>query len=248
MTVFDLREKQLLFINEGGASMLGYSVNALKRMTHGERVKKLIHPEDAHHIQSNFEALAGESDKYIHTQEYRMFRKNGTMLWVSNRSQVFRRNAAGEVVQIISIVQDITEEKKNKQQLSDRADFINKLIDCSIDSIYVLDKEWTVLEWNQRCEERYKVKREAIIGRYFFDFFPKVKDHGAIMNAMKGAFEGESVSLPPAKEIYTDAVCERFYIPLKQDEGSVFAVLCTMHDVSALQAAKQELRQVNKVL
>ncbi|HVG16310.1 MAG TPA: PAS domain S-box protein [Chitinophagaceae bacterium] len=248
MTVFDLEKKQLLFINDGAAIMLGYSVEELKKMTHEERLIKLIHRDDAPYIEKIFKAVAAAPDDAIQTLEYRMTRADGTILWVSNRSRVFRRNAEGEAVQIISIVQDISEEKKHRQQLSDRAAFINNLINSSVDSIYVLDRDHNVLEWNQHCEEKYNVKRGAILGRNFFEFFPGIKENALFMDALQQAFKGTAGLLPPSRELYTNTICERFYIPLKHEDESVFAVLCTLHDVTTLQHARQELREANEAL
>ncbi|MDQ3278520.1 MAG: ATP-binding protein, partial [Bacteroidota bacterium] len=57
------------------------------------------------------EKLKAAGDNDLLTIEYRIRRSDGSLIWIHNRSKVFQRDAAGNVVRCLSVLQDITEAK-----------------------------------------------------------------------------------------------------------------------------------------
>jgi len=55
-------------------------------------------------------------------------------------------------------------------------------------------------------------------------------------------------SLPAKRGVYTNNYYERFYIPLKNENGETYAIVNVMHDVSELTHRNQELGELNKTL
>jgi PAS domain S-box-containing protein len=248
ITLFDLQKKSVLYVNHSITSLLGYSIEELMAMSFEQRLGTTIHPDDFSCIDAIYKAAAQASDQDLITQEYRMVKRDGTLCWVRNRSKVFRRNEAGEGIQVLGIIQDITEDRKIRSELSNRALFIENIMNSSIDRIYVLDAAYKILEWNQRCEQYYNLKREEVLGKSLFDLFPKLAADELITCAMEKALGGEPAYLAPMTEIYINCISERFYLPLKDDDDSIKGMLCILHDVTKMQNAKQELKDLNSTL
>ena len=59
-----------------------------------------------------------------------------------------RRDAAGDVVGVIGIAQDITKEKRREVEISRLLDDAQRLIDTANAPIFGIDKNMNVTEWN----------------------------------------------------------------------------------------------------
>ncbi|MCR8923955.1 response regulator [Dasania sp. GY-MA-18] len=99
-----------MFINERGATMLGYSLAELSPLTI-EKWTNLIHPEDlpanndqlSNHLSGITESFSGDA---------RMRRKNGSWVWVMARGMVVERDARGKPLRMSGTHQDIDERKR----------------------------------------------------------------------------------------------------------------------------------------
>jgi diguanylate cyclase (GGDEF)-like protein/PAS domain S-box-containing protein len=79
-----------------------------------------VHPEDAERVfQVLSEHLAGQRERF--EAEYRLRNRNGHHIWVHDRGKVFERNAQGEAVRVVGMVQNITDQKTLEQQLLEQA-------------------------------------------------------------------------------------------------------------------------------
>ncbi|MGN6402164.1 MAG: sensor histidine kinase [Flavisolibacter sp.] len=182
------------------------------------------------------------------TMDYRLKTKNGKTLWVRNRSKVFKRNTIGRATHMLSVLQDFTEEVQLRNQLIERSQYAEAIIDANIDRMFVYDKSFTILAWNKRSEAVLGIKKEQAVGRSLQELFPKLWADEALLNAFHKALEGEFVYLPAKRAIYANGYFERFYVPLKNSEGETYAVLNIIHDVSEMVFHSEELKELNKTL
>jgi PAS domain S-box-containing protein len=174
--------------------------------------------------------------------------RDNEVYWYSARGKVFKRNDKGETVQYISLIHDITDEVELRIALSDRSKYAENLIDSSVDRMFVIDRNFTVLAWNKKCEEYYNKWKENVIGKNYLDLFPMIAENSEVMEAILQAMNGEQSYLSARKEIYLNTITERFYIPLKTEEGEVNAILCVLHDVTRTYQAREELKHLNNSL
>merc|ERR1719199_2241472 len=63
-----------------------------------------------------------------------------------------RRDAAGDIVGVVGVGQDITEKKKGEAELSRVAQDLGALIDTANAPIFGIDKKGLVNEWNNEAE------------------------------------------------------------------------------------------------
>lgn len=248
ITIYDLQKGDAIYMNRTIGTILGYTVEELKAMGHKGRAERIIYPDDLPALNAFNEAMRSATDEDVHTIEYRVRCKDGDVLWIKNRSKVFKRNSQGDPTHMISILQNITEEKTLTRQLRERTTFVEHLIDASVDRIFALDGQMVLRAWNRQCEQYYKVKKEDALGRPLLEIFPHVQENAGFMKALADAINGQQVQMPAEKEIYLDTISERFFIPVHGEEGQEPVVLCILHDVTRDFEAKEELRSLNKTL
>jgi len=90
--------------------------------------------------------------------------------------------------------------------------------------ISALDPNHRIIFWNRNCEYLFKIKREHAIGKKLEDLFPYVKGDERLNN-LKRAFKGQRIQILKAKYIKRDAYYNQELIPVKDNTGSVMAVI-----------------------
>jgi PAS domain S-box-containing protein len=247
ISIYDLDQKQPVYLNNCLGKWTGYTNEELIALGFNGRLA-LIHEDDKEKLESFNEEMRSVADGKIVKLEYRLKTKYEKTIWIRNRSKVFKRNAEGRVTHVLSVLQDLTEEMELRNQLIERTQFIEALVDNSIDRVLAFDLEYKIISWNRRCEEIYHLTKEEAIGRSFLELFPKIKEDRVLMNAIERAKTGEPYHIPARKEIYNHSFSEIFFIPLKNENGQVHAVLNLLHDVSKMHHVQSELKELNKTL
>jgi PAS domain S-box-containing protein len=244
--VFDFALDKVAYVNRSA-----YGENESRYLeTMNLNLKGLLlraHPEDVQALQQFIQGFHEIDDIAIRELEYRVI-SNNEVIWYHARGKVFKRNDKGAVTQYISVIHDITEEVKLRQALYDRTIYSESLIDSSVDRMFVIDMEFTILAWNRKCEEYYHKWKENVIGKNYLEVFPMVAESSEIIDALHKALQGEQSYLSARQEIYLNIITERFYIPLKNEAGEVTAILCVLHDVTKAFKAREELKELNKSL
>lgn len=80
----------------------------------GDELVAAIHPEDRH-IMRKLRQLAQNQDTF--PAEYRVVRKDGSIRWLSGRGEVFVRGADGSCQRMVSVMADVSEQKKAADHL-----------------------------------------------------------------------------------------------------------------------------------
>lgn len=131
--------------------------------------------------------------------------------------------------------------------LSERNEFIQTIIDSSVDVIAVFDRELNYLIVNKQAEDVYEKKKEELIGKNVLDMYPALRDTGFVANIRK-AFNGEVVYEDVYQSVLQNHFFENFFIPLKNHDETVDRVLIIAHDITGIIRANEELRQLNTEL
>ncbi|MBS1597744.1 MAG: PAS domain S-box protein [Bacteroidetes bacterium] len=227
-----------------------------------------IHHEDFKYVMDTYMS-SFDARKEIY-MEYRLKRFDGKYRWVSDKGTP-RYSADGNFLGYIGGCADIHEQKmaldelekliaertselKNRnEELQQQKDFVDAILDSSVDVISVFDKEKQYLSINKRCEEVYGIKKEKIIGKKLEEVFPETINTD-FYHGLSQAILGNSIHHPKYQSVITGRNYETFYIPLKH-EGRVNAVLAIAHDNTdiieaseKLQFSNIELEQKNRAL
>lgn len=159
-------------------------------------------------------------------------------------------SSEGNVSRLIGTVQDITSEKVAEQQLTDankkldeRNQFVEKLINASLDIIIVVDKELRFLTLNRKAEifiARYDAGN--LIGKKITDVNPSLQTTQDYEDLLQ-AFEGNIIIRDKVKSPDSEYYFEYNYIPLSDATGEVYAVMIIGHDITESIRQMEELRK-----
>jgi len=156
----------------------------------------------------------------------------------------------GKVSRIIGTVQDITNQKLIEQELitankklEERNQFVEKLINSSLDLIMVVDEELRFLTLNKKAETIINSYYPGnLIGKKVTEVNPSLKDTQPFEDILQ-AFRGEIIIRDKVKSTISDRYYEHNYVPLLNSNSEVYAVMIISHDITESIRQMEELRK-----
>jgi PAS domain S-box-containing protein len=115
--------------------------------------------------------------------------------------------------------------------LEDTQNFLQQLIDASVEFILVLDTDLRYITVNKKYEQAMGVTRNQVRQKHFFDISPGVK--GTVQHeAMLKALEGETINLDKRQAVSKpDYFVDTYFIPLVL-KGKIEGVMVMSRDVT----------------
>ena len=154
---------------------------------------------------------------------------------------------AGTVTGILHLIHDVTQEHDMRLRLNERLNFIESLLEASVDRIIVMDRYMNYLYCNEKAAGYYNLRKEDIIGKNVLEIFPASVNDPSHEHFRK-ALKGEMVRIPVIDGIVNDHYYEVFLIPIKNDSDEVSAVLWMHHDLSGDIKAQRQLKKAKDLL
>lgn len=112
--------------NERWAAMLGYSYEEIRHTA--QQWTDFIHPDDRARAWASINAVL-EGRASMHRLEYRMLRKDGSIVWILDQARVMQRDADGKPLRMCGTHTDITEIKATQEELRQHRRHLEELID-----------------------------------------------------------------------------------------------------------------------
>jgi PAS domain S-box-containing protein len=131
--------------------------------------------------------------------------------------------------------------------LTQQNEFIQTIIDSSVDVIAVFNRDLEYVIVNQRSDDVYPIKRKELIGKKITDLFPAVRG-GVMEQNLRRALNGEFIHDDAYKSVASDRQFENFFIPLKDKDGNTDRVLVIAHDITKIMQANEQLKLLNAEL
>jgi PAS domain S-box-containing protein len=141
-----------LYVSPACRTLLGYAPEELVGRPAGE----LAHPEDLPALTAFHAALPDRSDAL--TVAYRMWRKDGTYVWVETRCHTVRDAQTGAVREFQCATRDITERRQVEE-------LYRGLLEAAPDAIVTHGLDGRIVLVNSRVEQLYGYRREELIGQ-----------------------------------------------------------------------------------
>ncbi len=200
VAVYNIRTGKYLYVNKSVTKILGYQP---EDFINGGLpfANSLVHPDDVPEIITENARALEEANRHpendimqdaIASFEYRMKHKNGSWVWLQTNGSVFKRNAKGEVEEILNISVNISERKEREAQLEnlkkefeqlafeqtkelqEREKMFRTLIEVVEDyAIVRLDTEGKVQSWNEGVANILGYSEDEIMGQSISVFFPQ---------------------------------------------------------------------------
>ena len=132
-------------------------------------------------------------------------------------------------------------------ELKRKNDFVETIIDSSVDVIAVFDTDLHYVILNKYGKEMYGVEDENVIGEHILEVFPEVLGSPMHTDLMEAA-KGKTVHNPTYRSRISGRILENFYIPLLDENQNVYSILVLGHDITELSSVNEKLRVVNNEL
>lgn len=104
-----------------------------------DQILERIHLEDRQNFLKVGQDALTFSDNDIREFEFRVSNASGEWIWLRSRTKAFDRDSNGNVCQLISVTENITEIKKAEEELTYTNNFIRQVTEATPDFIAVFD-------------------------------------------------------------------------------------------------------------
>jgi PAS domain S-box-containing protein len=248
-------DKRYSFFNKGWLDFTGMSIE--RALEAGW--SSVVHPDDLPRCMELYGQQLETRQGF--EMEYRMLRYDGMYRWVVDHG-VPRYSPEGALIGYIGSCVDIHERKEASKELEIRVlertselstkneelmrqkDFVENILDASVDVICVLDRDLKYIAVNRRAAEMYG---ENLLGKNLLEKFPHVRETG-MYDDLLNALSGEIIHRPEYRSSIVHRSFENFYIPLKDMNGTVREIMLIGHDITDYMNASQELKKMNEAL
>ncbi len=124
-------------------------------------ITKVIHPDDLDYVNANLEMAIKNSKDY--DIEHRIIRPDGKIVWVHAKAQLVY-DEKGKALTLQGIVQDITDRKNTEQEIKNKEEQLNILIENAGDAMLVVDfeTEKVLMVNRQACLSLGYTKKELL--------------------------------------------------------------------------------------
>jgi phosphoserine phosphatase RsbU/P len=194
------------------------------------RRDEFINAMEKHDVVTNFES--------------RIYRKDGTIIWISENVRAVR-DAEGKLMHYEGTVEDITEKKIADEKVKNSEALYHSLVETLPQNIFRKDLNERFTFANTRFCQTLGRPLEEIIGKTDFDFFPPElaakyqRDDQLIMETGK-AFEAVEENQPPGGEkLYVTVV----KTPLYSANGEIIGLQGIFWDITEKRRAEEKVRK-----
>jgi len=201
---------------------------------------ELVHPDDRGLVERTLEQVAANPRPF--TYQIRIVRPDGEIRSVENHGDVVLDDD-GRPRRIVGTIQDVTDRKRAEGALRQSHDQFQSIIDNSPSVIYAKDRSFRYLFVNREFGRMFQVEPPAVIGRPDESVLPLDVAGRARASDRKVLEEGDVVQ---EEEVIWRRGGDRTYItqkfPLRDGDGTVYAVCAISTDITERKAREQELR------
>lgn len=144
----------------------------------------LVYEEDKEYVKSFYDNLLDEEYGKI---EYRVISANGLVKWVRDEGEVvYKDYGNGEVLKVYHFIRDITERKKNIEQLKASEKKYRKIFEHSTDPIFVSDTEGSFIDINNAALRLFgfNEKKDAL-SKNVYEIYADPEKYDAMMNILE---------------------------------------------------------------
>ncbi|MDE0771529.1 MAG: PAS domain S-box protein [Salibacteraceae bacterium] len=175
--------------------------------------------------------------------EFPLFTKDGKRVMVLLNSST-RRNAAGEIVGVLGVGQDISEMDKLRTESESVAKELRQFIETANAPIFGIDSKGLVNEWNETSEKITGFKKEEVLGKDLVKTYITEDYRDAVKQVLDNALEGKETANYEFPLFTKDG--KRVMVLLnsstrRDTDGKIVGVLGVGQDITILNEYKENL-------
>ncbi|MDB5268769.1 MAG: hypothetical protein JWP58_1809 [Hymenobacter sp.] len=170
VAVFDLHQQRTTYTNRRIETLLGYTSEEILAFPAGRLLPHLLPSESLVHFEATIAAVAQLPDGQVRTIEFTARHRDGSIRWLHSTQAPFGRDAHGQTTSIISVTEDITEQRATDEQhrlatarLTEQHRLFRQVIDALPHPIYLKDEHGNYLLANQALAALYGLTPEELV-------------------------------------------------------------------------------------
>ena len=179
------------YVSSGAVEVIGYTPDELYEAP--LKLREIIHPDWLDYFEEQrSHLLKGEgSPEYA----FKVVHRSGVIKWVKQRNTLITDDD-GNPIAIEGTVRDITESRKNVDELKSAKDFAENLLETANTMVLTLDSEARITTFNRFAEKLTGYSKIEVIGRNWFDLFVPVR----VKEIIPDVFEKALKNMPSASQ------------------------------------------------
>ncbi|MFZ0454332.1 MAG: PAS domain-containing protein [Ignavibacteriaceae bacterium] len=180
-----------------------------------------------------------------------IIQSDGTRLWLKT-SKVPLHDRNGNVIGILGTYENITQQKKNEENLEKEKILLRTIINNLPDAIFAKDTEGRKIITNLADLNNMGVVSESdVLGKTDFDFFPKETAEGFFANDCAVIKTGNAIL--KREECFVDKEGNKHWLqtsklPLKDGQGNIIGLIGIGRDITEQKLAEEALREQTEKL
>lgn len=226
---------------EGYLELLNPNFSEKLGFTHGKLTSNpfvdFIHPDDLASTMETYESQIEGAEVISFANRYR--KKDGGYLWLDWNAVTNK-----ETGKLYCVARDITEQKRVSEELVESNIFLDAIIENIPNMIFVKDvNDLKFVRFNKAGEELLGYKREDLIGKNDFDFFPKEQaeqfksiDYKILKEGIVEVIDEEKIETSNGERWLRTKK-----IPVKDKQGNPIFLLGISEDITERKKAKEKL-------
>lgn len=143
--IYHVTKQQMTFANQRLSDMLGCTLAQLYQMD-GDTLAHFVDAADLDAVTAMGEQVYQAADDDIVRLDYRIKRADSQLRWVRAHSKVFSRAENGEVRELLSVLEDVTERKEARTALKRSQEHLILAFEATNDGIW---------DWNLETDDLY---------------------------------------------------------------------------------------------
>ncbi|MBK8171797.1 MAG: PAS domain S-box protein [Sandaracinaceae bacterium] len=235
-------EGRLLFVNPRALTLIGYDEQELL----GKKMRSLVESTDSEHAREIYEGFA--HGHFPLGVDLRVRRKDGV---TRTFAFSFSTLVDGEGAVLLSF-RDVTEERATATELVKTKEFLESLIDASVDPIVASDMTGTIILYNKGAERVYGWTREEVVGKMHVRMLYPGDGAREVMRMIKSGQHGGAGRLDNVRIDAINRVGERIPITLSAamiyENGKAIATFGIFTDLREKMRVEERLAQAQQKL
>lgn len=135
----------------------------------------MIHPSDREWVVKElYKHINNETPIYV--AEYRIRRKDGSYMWVQERSKATKRGPEGKALRMVGTHRDVTKERNNQDDLMHQKRSFECLFNNSIDAIVQFDENEHIIGVNTEFVRLFGYSFVEVKGKHINDIVDPLKE------------------------------------------------------------------------
>ena len=228
-------------VNQFGADYLGYTKEELI----GDQIWTIVYKDDLDTIKKQVAEIFNKKLERSEL-EFRKVRKDGSILWVSEHTQIVL-DENNNPIEIWIICSDITERKQAEEELRKSEEKYRYLVENINDIIYEIDKNGVMTYISKVAETITGYNQSELVGRNIFDFIHG-EDLPRIQQQLQKVLSGQ---IDPSEYRFIKKTGEIIWIRSSSrpiyEEGNPVGLRGVAADISKTKKMEDQLRQSEKM-